>query len=223
MTLFLQQIINGIMLGSVYSLVALGLTLIYGILHIPNFAHGHKYMFAAYVTFFLVSIFHFNYWVAIAGAMIPGTHQYAKDWADDLETYWNYKGGEVVAREPANYYGQTDFYPYLTKAIAAKPDVMFLCGPSDVCANIVKQGQQLGYKGSFLMCDQAKLSEMEYTVGLDAIEGSIGVIPLEQYKQMPWDRQQQWRESYRKRYNYVPTWEATCTMVPWKCFVGPCN
>lgn len=70
MTLFLQQIINGIMLGSVYSLVALGLTLIYGILHIPNFAHGHKYMFAAYITFFLVSIFHFNYWIAIAGAMI---------------------------------------------------------------------------------------------------------------------------------------------------------
>jgi len=70
MTLFLQQIINGIMLGSVYSLVALGLTLIYGILHIPNFAHGHMYMFAAYVTFFLVTIFHFNYWVAIAGAMI---------------------------------------------------------------------------------------------------------------------------------------------------------
>jgi len=70
MTLFLQQIINGIMLGSVYSLVALGLTLIYGILHIPNFAHGHKYMFAAYVTFFLVTIFHFNYWIAIVGAMI---------------------------------------------------------------------------------------------------------------------------------------------------------
>ena len=141
-------------------------------------------------------------------AMIPGTHQYAKDWADDLEAYWGYKGGEVVAREPANYYGQTDFYPYLTKSIAAKPDVMFLCGPSDVCANIVKQGQQLGYKGSFVMCDQAKLSEMEYTVGLDAIEGSIGVIPLEQYKQLAWDRQQKWRESYRQRYDYVPTWEA---------------
>ncbi len=70
MTLFIQQVINGIMLGSVYSLVALGLTLIYGILHIPNFAHGHKYMFGAYIAFFLVSIYHFNYWVAILGAMV---------------------------------------------------------------------------------------------------------------------------------------------------------
>ena len=141
-------------------------------------------------------------------AMIPGTHNYAKDWADDLQAYWTNKGGKVVAREPANYYGKTDFYPYLTKAIEAKPDVMFLCGPSDVCANIVKQAHQLGYKGNFLMCDQAKLSEMEHTVGLEAIEGSIGVIPLEQYKQMPWDRQGEWRKQYREKYNYVPTWEA---------------
>ncbi len=141
-------------------------------------------------------------------AMIPGTHGYAKDWADDLQAYWTYKGGKVVAREPANYYGKTDFYPYLTKSIEAKPDVMFLCGPSDVCANIVKQAHQLGYKGKFVMCDQAKLSEMEQAVGLEALEGSIGVIPLEQYKQMPWDRQAEWRKQYRERFNYVPTWEA---------------
>ena len=70
MTLFIQQVINGIMLGSVYSLVALGLTLIYGILHIPNFAHGHKYMLGAYIAFFLVSIYHFNYWLAILAAAI---------------------------------------------------------------------------------------------------------------------------------------------------------
>ncbi|MFH1134551.1 MAG: branched-chain amino acid ABC transporter permease [Pseudomonadota bacterium] len=70
MTLFIQQVINGIMLGSVYSLVALGLTLIYGILHIPNFAHGHKYMLGGYITFFLISIYHFNYWLAILASML---------------------------------------------------------------------------------------------------------------------------------------------------------
>ncbi|MFH1134555.1 MAG: ABC transporter substrate-binding protein [Pseudomonadota bacterium] len=141
-------------------------------------------------------------------AMIPGAHQYAKDWADDLQAYWEYKGGKVVAREPANYYGQTDFYPYLSKAIEAKPDGLFLCGPSDVCANIVKQAHQLGYKGKFIMCDQAKLDEMEYTVGVEAIEGSIGVISLDQLSQMSTDLSKNWRDQYRKRYNYVPTWEA---------------
>ncbi len=70
MLLFFQQMVNGIMLGSVYSLVALGLTLIYGILHIPNFAHGHMYMWAAFTSLFLVLIYHTNYWVALALAMI---------------------------------------------------------------------------------------------------------------------------------------------------------
>ncbi|HSR13848.1 MAG TPA: branched-chain amino acid ABC transporter permease [Thermodesulfobacteriota bacterium] len=70
MILFFQQLINGIMLGSVYSLVALGLTLIYGILHVPNFAHGHKYMWAAFTSLFLITNFHTNYWVSLVIAMI---------------------------------------------------------------------------------------------------------------------------------------------------------
>ncbi len=70
MALFFQQLLNGIMLGSVYSLVALGLTLIYGILHIPNFAHGHKYMWAAFTSLFLVANFQVNYWVSLVFAMI---------------------------------------------------------------------------------------------------------------------------------------------------------
>ena len=64
----MQQLLNGIMLGSVYSIVALGLTLVYGTLHIPNFAHGNFFMFGAYLTFVLVSIYGINYWVAILGA-----------------------------------------------------------------------------------------------------------------------------------------------------------
>jgi branched-chain amino acid transport system permease protein len=70
MVLFFQQLINGIMLGAAYSLVALGLTLIYGILHIPNFAHGHKYMWAAFTSLFLVVNFHTNYWVSLFIAMV---------------------------------------------------------------------------------------------------------------------------------------------------------
>jgi branched-chain amino acid transport system permease protein len=70
MVLFFQQLVNGIMLGAAYSLVALGLTLIYGILHIPNFAHGHKYMWAAFTSLFLVVNFHTNYWVSLIIAMV---------------------------------------------------------------------------------------------------------------------------------------------------------
>ena len=68
MDLILQQILNGLTLGGVYSLVALGLTLVYGILHVPNFAHGAFYMAGAYVAFYLMNALGMNYWLAMAAA-----------------------------------------------------------------------------------------------------------------------------------------------------------
>lgn len=70
MELFFQQAYNGIMLGSTYAIVALGLTLVYGILHVPNFAHGHLYMLGAYITFFLITLYNFGYWPALLGSMV---------------------------------------------------------------------------------------------------------------------------------------------------------
>ena len=66
--LILQQIVNGIVLGSIYTLVALGLTLIYGILEVVNFAHGEFYMFGAFVAFLAVSRLGMPYLPAIAAA-----------------------------------------------------------------------------------------------------------------------------------------------------------
>jgi branched-chain amino acid transport system permease protein len=67
--LLVQQVANGIMIGGIYGLMALGLTLIYGVLYIPNFALGHQAMIAAYLTFFLVSVYRVNYFLAIVLAM----------------------------------------------------------------------------------------------------------------------------------------------------------
>ena len=44
MTVFLQQLINGLSLGSIYALIALGYTMVYGIIKLINFAHGDIYM-----------------------------------------------------------------------------------------------------------------------------------------------------------------------------------
>ena len=49
---FVQQLINGISLGSIYALIALGYTMIYGIIKLINFAHGDIYMVGAYIGFF---------------------------------------------------------------------------------------------------------------------------------------------------------------------------
>ncbi len=66
MDILIQQLFNGLTIGSVYSLVALGLTLVYGILHIPNFAHGALYMLGAYVTLTTMLLWGLHYWLAIA-------------------------------------------------------------------------------------------------------------------------------------------------------------
>jgi len=70
MELFLQQVFNGIMLGSTYAIVALGLTLVFGILNVPNFAHGHLYMLGAYISFFLISLYGFGFWTALIASMV---------------------------------------------------------------------------------------------------------------------------------------------------------
>ena len=48
---FFQQIINGLSLGSIYALIALGYTMVYGILKLINFAHGEVFMVGAYAGY----------------------------------------------------------------------------------------------------------------------------------------------------------------------------
>ncbi|MDA8139947.1 MAG: branched-chain amino acid ABC transporter permease [Desulfobacteraceae bacterium] len=70
MELFLQQVFNGIMFGSTYAIVALGLTLVMGILNIPNFAHGHLYMLGGYVTYFFFATLGLGFWLSLLASMI---------------------------------------------------------------------------------------------------------------------------------------------------------
>ncbi|MEW8969714.1 MAG: branched-chain amino acid ABC transporter permease [Mesobacillus sp.] len=70
MEILVQQLFNGLTIGSVYALVALGLTLVYGILHIPNFAHGALYMMGGYITLMMMVQYGLHYWVAILVSVI---------------------------------------------------------------------------------------------------------------------------------------------------------
>lgn len=60
MEFFIGQIINGLSLGSVYALVAIGYTMVYGIIKLINFAHGELMMFGAYFAFYLALSFPFE-------------------------------------------------------------------------------------------------------------------------------------------------------------------
>jgi len=69
-TLLFQGGLNGIMLGLNYALIALGLSLIFGIMGIVNFAHGEMYMLGGYVSYFLIGRFGFDFFTTIIAAII---------------------------------------------------------------------------------------------------------------------------------------------------------
>ena len=70
MILFVSQLINGAVLGSIYALLSLGLTMIFGILGIVNFAQGEFYMLGAYVGFFLITILKLPFLLALLLSML---------------------------------------------------------------------------------------------------------------------------------------------------------
>ncbi len=67
---FAQQLVNGLSLGAIYALIALGYTMVYGIIKLINFAHGDVMMVGAYVGFFSISILGTNILVAMVAAMV---------------------------------------------------------------------------------------------------------------------------------------------------------
>ncbi len=69
MMTFLTHLINGVSLGSVYAIIALGYTMVYGIAKMLNFAHGDVIMVGAYVCFFAVSGYHLPPIVGVLAAM----------------------------------------------------------------------------------------------------------------------------------------------------------
>lgn len=61
MEVFIQQIVNGLFLGSVYALMALGYTMVYGIIKLINFAHGEIYMIGSFIGYFLINQFNMGF------------------------------------------------------------------------------------------------------------------------------------------------------------------
>ena len=66
----IQQLINGISLGSIYALIALGYTMVYGIIKLINFAHGDIYMVGAYIGFFATTVLGVSFVPALLIAMV---------------------------------------------------------------------------------------------------------------------------------------------------------
>lgn len=70
MNQIIQQLVNGISLGSIYALLALGYTMVYGIINLINFAHGDVYMIGAYVGYALTTYLHLSFFPALIISML---------------------------------------------------------------------------------------------------------------------------------------------------------
>ena len=73
MTYFIMQFLNGLQIGSIYALIALGYTMVYGIIKLINFAHGEIIMTAAYLSISFMTKWCFLLWHF--GNLIIGCHR----------------------------------------------------------------------------------------------------------------------------------------------------
>lgn len=67
---WIQQLINGISLGSIYALIALGYTMVYGIIKLINFAHGDVFMVGSFIGFYSITVFGLGFFPALIISMV---------------------------------------------------------------------------------------------------------------------------------------------------------
>ena len=138
-------------------------------------------------------------------AMVATLGAYGDEWRHAFKEYWLKKGGEITIDKPANYYTETDFSAPLTAALATKPDVMLIGGPSASTALVIEQARGLGYKGGFILIDQAKMDFIENILkGTKLMYNTIGVAPVEQ---SPTAAAPALEKKYRGIYKRMSTWE----------------
>ncbi|NLM46324.1 MAG: branched-chain amino acid ABC transporter permease [Firmicutes bacterium] len=70
METFIAQLLNGLSLGSIYALIALGYTMVYGIIQLINFAHGEVLMIGAFAGFYAITKLKLNFFLALIFAMV---------------------------------------------------------------------------------------------------------------------------------------------------------
>jgi branched-chain amino acid transport system substrate-binding protein len=144
-------------------------------------------------------------------ALMQTTGAYGDLWGSNFEKAWTGAGGTVLAKAPANYYTETDYSAYLTTALAQNPDVIFCGGPSEPTGLLMKQARDKGFKGGFIVIDQAKLDVIANEIGMDKLEGAIGVLPVDE---TVWTYMPTFANDFQAQYGRKVTWEAAI------CYTG---
>lgn len=106
-------------------------------------------------------------------AMVVTVGPYGDEWRNVFRSIWEARGGTITADRPANYYTESDFSSVLTAAMATRPDVMLIGGPSSTTALVIEQARGMGFRGGFIMIDQAKLDYIKDVLGGTELMGNL--------------------------------------------------
>lgn len=137
-------------------------------------------------------------------ALLPSTTAYSKDWGVRMESAWKKLGGNVVANVPFDYNKETDYSTYLSKALAAKPDVLFVGGTAQPDAMVIKQARQLGFKGGFITPENGTLEIIETLISAQDLTGAVSVLPFSKYDNPGVSR---FVAGFKAKNNKAPVWE----------------
>jgi branched-chain amino acid transport system substrate-binding protein len=113
--------------------------------------------------------------------ILPTTTTYGKAWTEVVTQEWQRQGGTVGRNYGVDYNTTTDFSGVVSQVLAEKPDVLFIGGPSQPTALVVRAAREQGFTGGLLMMDQPKFEEMREVVSMEQLEGAVGVHPQETY------------------------------------------
>ncbi|MDA8234874.1 MAG: ABC transporter substrate-binding protein [Clostridia bacterium] len=137
-------------------------------------------------------------------ALLPSTTAYSKDWAVRIDAAWKKLGGNVVTNIPFDYNKETDFTTYVSKALAAKPDVIFVGGTAQPSAMVIKQARQLGFKGGFITTETGNLTRMETLISAQDLTGVVSILPFAKYDDPGIST---YVDKFKSKNSKVPVWE----------------
>ncbi len=145
------------------------------------------------------------------GAMVVTLGAYGDAWRKNFRLVWEKRGGRILADCPINYYTETDFTAQLISALVTRPDFLLIGGPSATTALAVEQARSMGFKGGFVLIDQAR---MDYIAGvlknMTLMEGTIGIANI---ADLPLPATADFARKYRELYKKEATWESALNYI----------
>ncbi|MCF2587825.1 ABC transporter substrate-binding protein [Brevibacterium sp. UCMA 11752] len=115
-------------------------------------------------------------------ALLGTQSEYGQQWTKAITDEWKKADGKIGSDNSIDYATVSDFAGPVSKALSEKPDSIFVGGPSQPTALIMEEAKKQGFKGSFLVMDQAKLDEMATVTKPKNLTNSVGVLPVKEYE-----------------------------------------